>query len=709
MKLINAKIKNFRCLKELRLDFSTEDNKPLTVVRASNESGKTTSQIALLWGLYGSGALPGKNKGKNYPLYPSDVGASGRVKISVEIEFEAEEILTTTKSKQNFKVSRFLLDRKCIEIIESDGSFKREAESRQLYEITDEGLEEIRGSRIDRIIENSIPESLKDVYFTDGDRALSFIASDVTTGDKRKRVKEAVESLLGLEVLESTMKHVESVAKRFSTEVDDTDYSNLLERLADSIGSCNEDIEEAKLGLSQNEEELKFANTDLIETKKKIDNILKLGDKEKLVSKRKKAENDLKKIEETRGRYLSSVAKIFRMDELSTSIASESISNAISLLDELEANKQLPKANIPVLKELLKKERCFCGADLHGDTSESVEKITFIKKEIEDSQESDALTNTLSTLYYGANRIYGGDATKKWQASFSNSLKGYYDGNTDFEDKSKELEVLAEEIDSINDSNLADLRQQEKSLLRKISDTNRNIGTHNNEITAYTRRRNDKLSERTSAEKKLNKTDSVTHKLQTARICELVFSEVYGKLRKQEVKSVSVEMNRIFLNMIGSSPEENDLTNITRAELTHDFDIVVFGPDNHRLNPDQDLNGASRRAITLAFILALTNVSKFSAPNVIDTPLGMMSGYVKYSVLRKLIQEGSQVILFLTHDEINGVEEVIDNHAGRVFTLTNPVHYPKILVNKPDVIDYRILRCECNHRESCDVCERRNS
>ena len=94
---------------------------------------------------------------------------------------------------------------------------------------------------------------------------------------------------------------------------------------------------------------------------------------------------------------------------------------------------------------------------------------------------------------------------------------------------------------------------------------------------------------------------------------------------------------------------------ITRAELTEDFDIMVFGPNGHPLNPDQDLNGASRRAITLAFILALTKVSQIEAPNVIDTPLGMMSGFVKRSVLRRTVTEGSQVVLFLTHDEIAGV------------------------------------------------------
>ena len=145
-----------------------------------------------------------------------------------------------------------------------------------------------------------------------------------------------------------------------------------------------------------------------------------------------------------------------------------------------------------------------------------------------------------------------------------------------------------------------------------------------------------------------------------------------------------------------------------RAEISHDFDIIVYGPNDRTLNPDRDLNGASRRrALTLAFILALTKVSEVEAPNVIDTPLGMTSGFVKRSILRTAARESAQLILFLTHDEIAGCEDIIDEVAGVVFTLTNPAHYPKMLLNDPGVIERKILRCACDHKSECQLCQRR--
>ena len=110
----------------------------------------------------------------------------------------------------------------------------------------------------------------------------------------------------------------------------------------------------------------------------------------------------------------------------------------------------------------------------------------------------------------------------------------------------------------------------------------------------------------------------------------------YERITTEELSKVSSLMNEIFLEMIGADPEQGAI--IKRAEISPDFDIIVYGPNERTLNPDRDLNGASRRALTLAFILALTKVSEVEAPNVIDTPLGMTSGYVKRSILRTAVR-----------------------------------------------------------------------
>ena len=108
---------------------------------------------------------------------------------------------------------------------------------------------------------------------------------------------------------------------------------------------------------------------------------------------------------------------------------------------------------------------------------------------------------------------------------------------------------------------------------------------------------------------------------------------------------------------------------------------------------EEDLFGASKRALTIAFILALAQVSEVEAPNVIDTPLGMMDKWVKRSVLKTAINESPQLILFLTSSETANCEDILDDYAGHVITLTNPSHYPEMLVNlTTDTEELKVLQ-----------------
>ena len=57
MKIITARIRNFKLLRAIDLAFSVERDQPLTVIRAENGSGKTSTLQALRWALYGKDAL----------------------------------------------------------------------------------------------------------------------------------------------------------------------------------------------------------------------------------------------------------------------------------------------------------------------------------------------------------------------------------------------------------------------------------------------------------------------------------------------------------------------------------------------------------------------------------------------------------------------------------------------------------------------------
>lgn len=707
MKLIRAVFKNFRLLKDLSLDFSTDVKKSLTVIRAANETGKTTSEYALMWALYGSKeALPKKG---DYPLFPSDLKSTGKekVEVSVEVEFEVDQIKRAGRGGELEQV-RYRLKRSCIEYANRTGSDRRQSEIVKMFKVTPAGTEPVSDSELKKIIDNSLPSSLRDVYFTDGDSAMSFIEAAASTGVKRKRVSKAVESLLGLDILKSTVRHLDNVSNKFSQEIDNTDYARELEKLNDRIESWSEDIEEWEKERLELEAQETSGKRELKKIKTQIENALKLGDKAKLASEINATQAQIDRNKNNSDQELKQLAGLVSTHDVSKVFLEKQAKKAQDILSKLSKEKQLPKVNIPILEELLDAKKCFCGADLSDVTDEGKEARDHIYKSIDKSRSSDAIQEVATSLFYRVRSVEYSGANDSWLEKYTGASTIYQNTLSTLRDLELRLTSLKDDIKNIDDSCLQELREQQESLEAKLFKVNSDLGTRISQISDASQRKKEAEEDRKKVENKVGKNDVSGNKLKLSRHVQSIFVNIIEKLKNEELKNVSEEMNRIFLEMIGASPERNDLSLITKAELTEEYDIVVYGHSGVRLNPDQDLNGASRRAITLAFILAITKVSQVEAPNVIDTPLGMMSGFVKQSVLLQTIKEGSQVILFLTHDEIKGVENIIDEYAGAVYTLTNPAHYPKMLKNKPPVEDARILRCECDHRQVCSVCERKD-
>ncbi|MEP6389021.1 MAG: AAA family ATPase, partial [Halioglobus sp.] len=665
MKLIRASINNFRLLKGLTLDFSCDEDKNLTVVRAANETGKTTCKTALLWGLFGNRALPGE--GKKYPLFPSDKKETLRnAEVSVEIEFETDQVVTIGRGHHEIQKKQYRLYRSCIEYPGDGGVVRREAEGVVLFEVKPEGAERILDSDVAGIIESSIPEALKDVYFTDGDSAMSFIEAAATQGVKRKRVSGAIEALLGLDILKKTIDHLGKSATKFSSMIDDTDYAKELETHNDRIAGFEEDVELWEEERSALEVEIGEGSSMLASTRKKIEDALKLGDKAKLVADMSKCVRDIERSKDGSKRALEDMSGLLNSAHLSAAMITGPAKSGMQLLNSMSDNKQLPKVNIPILEELLDRDNCFCGADLSIESEEGQSARSSILKSIEDSRASDAQQEAATSLFYSVrSEQFDESRAETWMHGYASRNQDYSEFMSALSSDQKRLLKLKAERDAIDDTSLTQLRELESSLSSKLDSARVQQGQRESSIEDAAQRKREAEEHRQKIEKRLNKTDTSADKLSLARMTQTVFKQVGDRLVKEELRKVSDEMNRIFLEMIGADPEANDLTLITKAELTEDYDILVYGPNGHQLNPDQDLNGASRRAITLAFILALTKVSQVEAPNVIDTPLGMMAGYVKRSVLRRTVSEGSQVILFLTHDEISGVETIIDETAGK--------------------------------------------
>ena len=398
---------------------------------------------------------------------------------------------------------------------------------------------------------------------------------------------------------------------------------------------------------------------------------------------------------------------MFRSRSIATDLLAPLLGSAFEKLEELHDQGKIPNTTIPVLEDRLSAEICICGETLEAGEPGGDKRRAYIQKLIDDSQRADEIQEIITDLYYGAKPLQSdeNDGPGAWLEDYKKIVERR-DGIQNLRDEAgRKLRALELELDALPDTDIQGLRET----LRQYKDQRDRCLTKRSavetQLTGLRREREELEGERDRLLREQNKGTRILAELNVAQDVMKVLRSAYERITNEELAKVSELMNDIFLEMIGADPEQNAI--IRRAKISPEFDIIVYGPSDRTLSPDRDLNGASRRALTLAFILALTKVSEVEAPNVIDTPLGMTSGYVKRSILKTAVRESAQLILFLTHDEIAGCEDILDEAAGVVFTLTNPAHYSKMLVNDPGVTESKVLRCECDHRSECQLCQRR--
>ena len=702
MKLIRAEFENFRLLRHLSLDFSTDSTKKLTVIRAENETGKTTILNGLQWALYGDDALPGK--GRDYRLHPIDweVSDGEQIPISVQIDFEMTKFRRgprgVVKTEEQYRIVRSAYETL------SGVTQSRTSSTVRLFKLTDKGSEPIEPPQA--LIHEELPPELREVFFTDGDRALSFIETTSSQTAKLNSVKEAIRSLLGLDVIKEALNHVKKTgseinkaAKAIGTDETLTQITARLEQIETESEELEEKIEDSKL---------QFASFDqkLSDIQKEIEAALIRGDQERLKRDIGQVKQQLEKVDKLQTQANKEHSNLFRSPLLLRDLLAPVLKVGFQKLNELQTQGKLPNAAIPVLEERLKATTCICGESLDPADTKGKGRRDHIQCLIDESRKADALQGRLTDLYYTSRSLEQENATDsdRWVAKYDEVIERRYQLEGVRDEQGKKFKALEIQLDRIPDTDIQGLRTIRRDYKNQRDRFNTDWIKYETQLEEIKKEHRSLVMQRENLLRQQRRGARILARLEVASDVERVLQNSYDRMTNEELIKVSRLMNTIFLDMIGADPEQGAI--IRKAEISDDFDILVYGPNERPLNPNRDLNGASRRALTLAFILALTKVSEVEAPNVIDTPLGMMSGYVKRSVLKTAIQESSQLVLFLTRSELADCEEILDAEAGRVITLTNPAHYPRMLVNDPQVKERKVLRCECNHRQECELCQR---
>ena len=696
IQLRRARFENFRLLRSVELEFSTDRNRPLTVIRAENDTGKTTLLTGLAWALFGDESLPESRSA--FRFHPIDwLAATEGSNVSISVMVEFATIDEDTKEQVIFE-----LERQSNEKLTSDTDFLPSPSVLTLLKHTPGGMTPV--SNPVAFIESLLPASLRDIFFIDGDRALRYIEATDEQRVKRERVARAVRALLGLDLLEEAERHVNiarrdavSTIKRLGAGTDIEALAAEMERIEDQQISLERKL--TNLRLDRDATELRHHQAD-----KRLKDALAAGAgmHQELGKKLAKAENSLKSERTHQAELASSHRRLLNSASLVIALASTRISSAATVLQDLERRKVIPSTLPDVIEDRLSRQECICGADL----SQGTPQREHLESLLEEARSIDESKSLLTSLNEGAKRTMRDLSSENaWPTRLRESqlkIQRCIHRQHELEDDIGEFQA---QIAGLGITDLEQLQrmvtQEERELKRLYGD----IARGDEGLRRLAEEAQGVDRERRKAETKNQKVQAGVARETAAKDVLAVLRGTVEVLQGETLDEVSERMNAIFMAMIVADDEAGSV--VRRVALTRDHDIIVFGPAGRTIDPDADLNGASRRALTLAFILALVQVSGVRAPNVIDTPLGMMGVEVRQSVLRYALIHSSQLVMFLTGSEIVGVEQLLDDYAGRSYTLSNAAHYPTKLLNAPPTRRLETMTCTCSHRHACEVCQRR--
>ena len=700
MRLESAHIKNFKLLENVDLTFSTDSQQPLTVIRAENGSGKTSILYALRWAMYGARGIP---TGMRLTAAAKPPGRP--VTVQVRAEF------TTTDPYSGDEV-RYRLIRSCEETPGEDDRFQRNPDQLRLLRRTSDGEEDIEDGK-EGLIRKLLPLNLADVFFTNGDDVQRFISSGQQADrERQKAVHSAIRQLLGLDDVEATEKHLSNIAKNLKRELADDG--------GEELQAANAALEVIQGRVAADEDELDIIRERIVRVdeqiradERELDGIRGIGDLDTIQARIRELEGDLSQLGTQEGGIRRQMKEVLQSEALSWRMIGPQLQQGLGILDDLADRKVIPGAAIEVLTDRLELGICICGEDLGEGSAHHQHIEDLIKQQREVAPELQRLSTVWHLARNSSSVQRAAIAAGRSFDEIGADLRQQYTGCRDVQRrKQADLESERERRTQIDAERVRTLTDRIKQNAGKRSGFDRRYGEVEGRLQGLE-------EEARLLDERVRKAEAETTLNETIRLRSVVAYDLLelaqgtlGSLKSDYVQRVSARMNELFLDIVGSDPDAEAAV-FTGVTINDRFDIVIHTQGGKTLDADYELNGASQRALTLSFIWALMEVAGREAPRIIDTPLGMTSGAVKHRMVELLTSPADaaglayQVVLLMTRSEIRDIEDLLDERAGSVSTLSCSKDYPVDLLNEWGDGAPTVRSCACDHRQICSVCTRR--
>ena len=641
MKILSVELENYRQYKgKQKIEFSSQDSKNFTIFVGANGAGKTNLLNAITWCLY--------DREEHLSQTPREM------MMNIINEQVLDQLKPGEKATARVRISlgettpRLIFEHSVTAKMKLDKGFSlMEEPLHAWFLLPNKSWEESKQPA--HTINGLLPQGIKDFFLFDGEKLDRFFQ----VGNEEE-VKRAILSVSQIDLLDRAMEHLDDKltqirrdAKGISPKASDIfsdleDTKELVEKVKKELEVLRRDKADTSKNLAEIETRLRESNVPLVKAFQVQRDGLRVS-----------MDESVERSGRVRGEILNHLVKMGPLI-----YASKALKSTLTLVDSKFKSGELPpQIRETFVRSLLNRGHCICGTDIssNGPERQSLDALLKVAKYSE-------LENTVIQGKYVAEQLIG--SLTYFSEPLERMEKELRAENEQYERNGILLKEIDAKLRGINldevatlENQYVELRAALEDLIKDVSIRELNLKTLESRVqTLGTEHRNELEKQRKHGDL-LAKIDLCDKGIQ---LLKSVKEEVVGEVRK----TIESKTKDYFLSLIWKKET------YVNVKIDSSFRVSVI----NRLGGESigSLSAGERQVLALSFMAALTKVSGFKAPVVIDTPLGRISGEPKDNIAESLPEylKDTQVTMLMTDQEYTpSVRQKLSNRVGKEWTL----------------------------------------
>jgi DNA sulfur modification protein DndD len=658
MRLKSIQLVNFRQFhgKTPKIEFA-HGSQNVTVIHGMNGGGKTAFLNAFTWVLYGAFSKGFRNPEQLINKRAIAESPSGqKVECSVELVFD--------HGGKSYRIKR-VVDA----VVNSGGEYPNVRPKEHSLFFLDSDNQWKAAQDIESTIGRILPRDLHSYFFFDGER----VERIVDPGrEDRADLARAVKTLLGLEILERSLKHLKRAKKYFEDEIAKygNDETKKLIEEKERLAAKSDELEETIERLEKNVEDQKEILKQLSQRMRKLDTVKHLQTRRDALDEtiRAKRESYLANLQLLKTK-LSESAYIIHTSDVGSSF--------VGLISELKKRGELPAGiKKQFVEKLLGTNLCICGRSIDShvgpDCAES-------RKKIEDWLNAAGLQEVEDrAIELGARVGFWAESRREFQQRLE-ELNGK--GRSDLEEIAQaelELKKIKKELEGSPEEEVS-------SLEKKITTEEKNKDNYFEEQAVAKDQFKRLAAEIQALDATLDKVETKNAKQQLAKRRRDATDDV-TKAMVQILELMDLKWRTSLQERIQSIFREISVKPYV-PKLNRDYSIVLEDPNS---SGDVAFSQGESLVLSFSFIAAIIEEArKLNAqkndlkgpdssqyPLVMDSPFGALDDTNRRHVASKISILADQVVTMVSKTQWREeVEDAMAPKIGRSWVLT--YHNPR--------------------------------